>query len=387
MSIGVQFPADTPMKTVPLLSLVALISNAAWCQPNSYFSTAPIVSGSAPSSAPSVVNPLLPTGPDPWVIVKDGVYYYMNTTGSNLTIWKTRHLGALASAEKKVVWTPPSSGPYSHEIWAPELHFLNGKWYIYFAADAGTNQSHRVWVLENPSPDPLQGEWIMKGKLADPDDRWAIDPTVLENRGHLYAAWSGWEGATNGVQSIYIAELSDPWTIKGRRARISTPQYPWEKVGDRDLKRDPEQNPALDVDEPVHIDVNEGPEVLQHGDNIFLVYSASACWTDFYELGMLTARASDDLLNPASWKKSPAALFWQSPKAHSYGSGHNSFFQSPDGTQDWIIFHANSEPNQGCGGHRSPRAQPFTWKADGTPDFGRPVPTGQPLSAPSGEGR
>jgi len=321
------------------------------------------------------------------VIVKDGVYYYMNTTGSNLTIWKTRHLGALASAEKKVVWTPPSSGPYSHEIWAPELHFLNGKWYIYFAADAGTNQSHRVWVLENPSPDPLQGEWIMKGKLADPDDRWAIDPTVFENRGHLYAAWSGWEGATNGVQSIYIAELSDPWTIKGRRARISTPQYPWEKVGDRDLKRDPEQNPALDVDEPVHIDVNEGPEVLQHGDNIFLVYSASACWTDFYELGMLTARASDDLLNPASWKKSPAALFWQSPKAHSYGSGHNSFFQSPDGTQDWIIFHANSEPNQGCGGHRSPRAQPFTWKADGTPDFGRPVPTGQPLSAPSGEGR
>ena len=91
----------------------------------------------------------------------------------------------------EVVWTPPSSGPYSHEIWAPELHFLNGKWYIYFAADAGTNQSHRVWVLENPSPDPLQGEWIMKGKLADPDDRWAIDPTVFENRGHLYVQNGG----------------------------------------------------------------------------------------------------------------------------------------------------------------------------------------------------
>ena len=375
------------MKTVSLLSLVALISIAAWCQSNSYVSTASPVSASAPSSAPSVVNPLLPAGPDPWVIVRDGVYYYMNTTGSNLTICKTRHLGALASAAKKVVWTPPSSGPYSHEIWAPELHFLNGKWYIYFAADAGTNQSHRVWVLENPSPDPMQGAWVMKGKLADPDDRWAIDPTVFENRGRLYAAWSGWEGETNGVQSIYIAELSDPWTIKGRRARISTPQYPWEKVGDRDLKRDPEQNPALDVEEPVHIDVNEGPEVLQHGDNIFLVYSASACWTDFYELGMLTTRASDDLLDPASWKKSPVAQFWQSPKAHAYGTGHNSFFQSPDGTQDWIIFHANSEPHQGCAGHRSSRAQPFTWKADGTPDFGRPVPTGQPLPAPSGEGR
>jgi GH43 family beta-xylosidase len=131
--------------------------------------------------------------------------------------------------------------------------------------------------------------------------------------------------------------------------------------------------------------VNEGPEVLQHGDNIFMFYSASACWTDFYELGMLKARASDDLLDPASWKKSPVALFWQSPNAHAYGTGHNSFFKSPDGKQDWIIYHANAEANQGCGDHRAPRAQPFTWKPDGTPDFGRPVPLGEPIALPAGE--
>jgi hypothetical protein len=115
------------MKTTALLCLAVLISTAAWCQSDAYLSAATHASSAAPPSAPAVVNPLLPTGPDPWVIVKDGIYYYMNTTGSNLTIWKTRHLGALASAEKKVVWTPPSSGPCSHEIWAPELHFLNGK--------------------------------------------------------------------------------------------------------------------------------------------------------------------------------------------------------------------------------------------------------------------
>jgi GH43 family beta-xylosidase len=332
-------------------------------------------------------NPLLPTGPDPWVTVSEGFYYYMNTVGTNLTIWKTRSIADLKNAEKRVVWRPPASGPYSHEIWAPELHFLNGKWYIYFAADAGSNQSHRLWVLENSSADPLQGQWTLKAKLADADDKWAIDPTVFENGGKLYAAWSGWEGDVNGVQSIYIAELENPWTIKGRPSRISTPEYPWERVGDRDrqLKRDPERNPALDVEEPVHIDVNEGPEVLQHEDKIFMVYSASACWTDFYELGMLTAHVSDALLDPASWKKSPFSLFWQSPKAHAYGTGHNSFFKSPDGKQDWIIYHANSEPNQGCGEHRAPRAQPFTWKADGTPDFGRPVGTGVPITRPSGE--
>ena len=93
-------------------------------------------------------------------------YYYMNTVGTNLTVWKRRSIGDLGQAEKKVVWSPPASGPYSHDLWAPELHFLEGKWYIYFAADAGTNQSHRVWVAENPSADPLEGEWTMKGKLA-----------------------------------------------------------------------------------------------------------------------------------------------------------------------------------------------------------------------------
>ena len=368
------------MTKILVYSSVLLVSVSGLCQQNSPQPSATI-------RRATFTNPLLPTGPDPWVTVKDGYYYYMNTVGTNLTLWKTRSIGALGQAKKKVVWRPPVSGPYSHDLWAPELHLLGGKWYIYFAADAGTNQSHRVWVLENPSADPLEGTWTMKGKLADPSDKWAIDPTVFENSGKLYVAWSGWEGDVNGVQSIYIAELENPWTIKGSRSRISSPEYPWEKIGDRErvLKRDPEQNPALDVDEPLHIDVNEGPEVLQHGDNIFMFYSASACWTDFYELGMLRARASDNLLDPASWKKSPVALFWQSPKAHAYGTGHNSFFKSPDGTQDWIIYHANPEANQGCGNHRAPRAQPFTWKPDGTPDFGRPLPLGEPIVLPAGE--
>src|SRR5215469_9445305 len=214
------------MKSSLLLILLVITSLFSWSQPSS---TAP-----AESKGGTFTNPLLPTGPDPWVIVKDGYYYYMNTVGTNLTIWKTRSIADLKNTEKKIVWRPPASGPYSHEIWAPELHLLDGKWYIYFAADAGTNRSHRLWVLENNSTDPLQGEWTMKGKLADRSDKWAIDPTVFENRGRRYLAWSGWEGDINGVQSIYIAELGNPWTVKGRRARISTPQYPWEKMGDRD---------------------------------------------------------------------------------------------------------------------------------------------------------
>ena len=179
--------------------------------------------------------------------------------------------------------------------------------------------------------------------------------------------------------------VGKPVDREGNRVRISTPEYPWEKIGDRSLKRDPEASPGAAIEEPLHIDVNEGPEILRHDDKLFLVYSASACWTDFYGLGMLTASAASDVLDPASWKKSPHPVLWQSPAARAYGPGHNSFFKSPDGKEDWILFHANSGPNQGCGGKRAPRAQPFTWKPDGTPDFGRPIPITESIPRPSGE--
>lgn len=317
-----------------------------------------------------IINPLMPVGPDPWVEYKDGSYYFMRTTVTDLTLWRTRTMANLKTAEKKVIWTPPATGSYSHDIWAPEIHFLRGRWYVYFAADAGTNQTHRIYVLENGNADPFEGEWTMKGKITDASDKWAIDASVFADQGVLYMIWSGWEGDENGTQSIYIARLSNPWTVESPRTRISTPEYPWEKVGD--------VNPKILPGNPPHIDVNEGPEALIHGGKVFLTYSASACWTDYYALGMLTAVSGSNLLDPHSWTKSRMPVFQQSDSAHVYATGHNGFFKTPDG-RDWLLYHANSAPGQGCGWHRAPRAQPITWRQDGTPDFGKPVAAGVPI--------
>jgi GH43 family beta-xylosidase len=317
-------------------------------------------------------NPLLPSGADPWVIQKDGFYYYTHTTGRDLNIWRTKNITDLKTSEHKKIWTPPDSTMYSKQIWAPELHFINNKWYMYFAADDGRNETHRIYLLENESHDPMIGTWVFKGKVADESDKWAIDASVFEHRNKLYMVWSGWEGDENGQQDIYIAKMKNPWTIEGKRVRISSPVFEWERHGTL--------NDSLN---PPNVYVNESPQILKNKRKVFLVYSASGCWTDEYSLGMLTLKGRRKLLDSLKWKKSPVPVFTKSVSNGVYAPGHNSFFKSPDNSEDWIIYHANSKPGQGCGRNRSPRAQKFTWNKDGSPYFGVPVQEGEMLTSPS----
>jgi GH43 family beta-xylosidase len=229
-----------------------------------------------------------------------------------------------------------------------------------------------MYVVENPSPDPMEGNWEFRGKVSDPSDKWAIDGSVFEYSGKLFMIWSGWEGDVDGQQNIYIAGMKNPWTIEGGRVRISSPEYDWEKIGDLNRQKVP------------HVNVNEGPVALINKGKLFLIYSASGCWTDSYCLGMLTFSGKKSLLDPASWTKNPYPVFSQKPASDTYGPGHNSFFTSPDGTENWILYHANPAAGQGCGRFRSPRAQKFVWKDDGSPDFGEPLSTDIPLEVPSG---
>jgi GH43 family beta-xylosidase len=332
-----------------------------------------LITGILRAQEKTFTNPILPSGADPWVIYKDGYYYYTNSTGRNLVIWKTKSVVDMQDAQRKIAWVPPTGMAYSKELWAPELHYIAHKWYMYFAADDGSNDHHRLYVIENPSPDPTVGNWTFKGQVGDETNKWAIDASVFENKGKLYLIWSGWEGDANGEQDIFIAEMKDPCTISSKRVKVSAPIYDWERNGD-----------LHDANDPPHVSVNEGPEILKHGAKIFLIYSASGCWTDNYALGMLTASAGSNLLDSASWKKSAEPVFKQSPENGVFATGHNSFFKSPDGKQDWILYHANDQPGEGCGNKRSPRVQQFTWKKDGSPDFGIPVKTGVPMPVPSG---
>jgi GH43 family beta-xylosidase len=250
----------------------------------------PMIPADAPPPSATFINPLLQTGPDPWVVYWHGFYYYSNSPGKNLFLIKTRDITDLRHGERKVVWTPEPGHPWSYNIWAPELHRWGGKWYLYFAADDAPdhNAGHRIFVIENPSDDPTEGTWTFKGQVSKPDDRWAIDVTVFEHAGQHYMVWAGWQGPTDGEQDLYIAHMANPWTLDTNRVLISKPELAWETHGNLPGR---------------HVNVNEGPEFLEHGSHMFLIFSASGCWTDFYTLGALEADSSADPMNPRSWHK------------------------------------------------------------------------------------
>jgi len=270
-----------------------------------------------------------------------------------------RRLQDLGSDPGELVWRPPPGTPYSKEVWAPECHHLRGRWFIYVAADDGLNEHHRMIVLEGTSQDPRK-PFVLRGKLELRPDRWAIDGTVLQlPDGRLYLIWSGWEGTTNVAQNLYIAPMRDPWTVSGERVPISRPELPWERIG----------QPWVD----------EGPEVLWHGDQLFVVYSASGSWTDDYCLGQLRFTGGD-VLNPGAWVKSPRPVFARTEAV--FGPGHASFTRSPDGREDWIVYH--SAKRKGAGWYRQISAQRFGWNPDGSPDLGTPIDPGRPVPEPSG---
>ncbi|KGE16415.1 alpha-N-arabinofuranosidase [Paenibacillus wynnii] len=303
--------------------------------------------------------------PDPSVVYRNG-YYYMTFThgGTDIMVMKSRTLD-FRQAERKVVWYPPADTPYSAEIWAPEIQYLQGKWYIYFAADNGDNENHRMFALEGDSDDPL-GTYTFKGQIKDDSNKWAIDGLVIEVKEKLYFVWSGWEGDVNAAQNTYIAPMSDPLTISGPRVLLSEPLLNWEKAGG-----------------PPYI--NEGQSILHKDDRVFIVYSGAGSWTPYYSLGMLALKPDANPLDPEGWVKSEQPLLSMDEEAEVYGPGHNSFVTSPDGSEQWIVYHATSGAADGWN-NRKARAQAISWNEEGLPVFGNPLALSVPIEVPSGTG-
>lgn len=336
-------------------------------------------------------------GGDPWVTYHDGWYYYMYT-GNGFYISKSRELERVNSNPVSVFKTSDLVDNINFglvkELWAPELHFIDGYWYIYFTAYDGIEKNtaewnectgkpinHRMYVLKSDTSD-AQGSYTFLGQLQEKESdyinsanydptthkpgHWAIDQTVFKWNGKLYAVWSGWPDYSSVGQRIYIAEMENPYTISSARVEISRPEYAYETYS---------MIPA----------VNEGPQALisPDGKTLNIAFSANRFDDWQYSLGLLTLKENGDPLNANDWIKTEKPVFETNFESSTYSVGHCSFVPSPDKSENYVIFHARRGEDTALN-PREIRTQQFYWNDDGTPYFPDAVSADDLVQIPSG---
>lgn len=306
-------------------------------------------------------------GGDPFITAADSMYYLtlQTPTVDSIIIFRSPALESIHNGESKMVWPAKKYGMAN--IYAPEIHRIGKAWYIYFEADNGVNtDNHQLFVLENPSPDPFEGEWTLHGPvITDQEWNFGLHPTTVSVSGKLYLLWSGWpkRRTETETQCIYIAEMENPWTLKSERVMISSPEYEWERQW---INPDGSRTAY-----PIY--VNENPAAMISPDNKTIVvgYSASGIWTVYNSLGILHARTDSDLLDPASWTKEPEPFFVADEESGLFGTSNISVTPAID-REGYIMVYQTKKHDDNGNILTDIRHKRISWDKNGLPDFGKP---------------
>ena len=270
------------------------------------------------------VNPLFPEGADPSALFHNGKYYYTHGTEDKIMLWETSDITDMAHAVCKIVWKPQDPSNSCH-LWAPEIHYLFGGWYIYYAAgDKDDIWNIRPYVLHCKGQNPMKDEWEELGMMqaADSDEfsfhAFSLDATVFEHRGEWYYIWAEKTGVGRQISNLYIGKMAAANKLCTDQVLLTTPDYDWERVD---------------------FWVNEGPAILKHDGKIFLTFSASATGA-CYCMGMMYIDENADLLDPHAWTKLRHSVLKTDEEKGIYGPGHNCFVKAEDGVTDLCVYHA-----------------------------------------------
>lgn len=313
-------------------------------------------------------NILFCQGDYPFITTSEGNYYltFQNITVDSIFVHCSKSVEGLAKSEPILIWAP-EKGKMSN-IYSPELHKVNGKWYVYFEADNGINtDTHQLYVIENSFSDPLKGTWSLHGPIVT-DEEWnfGLHPTSFINNGKQYLLWSGWNKrrTETETQCIFIAEMENPWTLKSERVMISSPVYEWERQW---------INPdGSRTSYPIY--VNENPSVMISPDRktITVAYSASGIWTDYSTLGIIHANAADNLLDSASWTKEPEPFFTADYDSGIFGTSNISAVASlSDDTH--ILVYGSKHFDHDRIMEKEIRWKKISWSESGLPELGSPL--------------
>lgn len=307
---------------------------------------------------------VLEQGCYPYATIWRGQCYYTMQIESadSIVLYEAPSVELIAQGKRKMVWYADSM----FHIWSPELHRIGNKWYLYFEADDGNTDNHQLYVLENPSDNPMNGEFTLKGAIKTNEEwNFGLHPTSVIVAGNQYLLWSGWENRRKETetQCIYIAKMQNPWTLSSERVMLSKPDLEWERQW---------INPNGDRSN-YPIFVNENPEafVTPDGRHVCVCYSASGIWTIYHSLGMLYARTDADLLDPKSWTKEQEPLFVPEDINKMYGTSNISMLNMQEGERTKMLYEGNIFKNGKW--QRSIWVQYIQWNKNGLPEFGKPI--------------
>ncbi|GLB25977.1 glycosyl hydrolase [Lacrimispora xylanolytica] len=271
-------------------------------------------------------EPFIRNRADPYIYRHvDGTCYFTASVPEydRIILRRSSTLLGLKDEREITVWEKHKKGIMGAHIWAPEIHYINGGWYIYFAAGETENiWEIRPYVLECRDEDPITGEWKELGMM-EPFDEYtfrdfSLDMTVFEHKGAWYCVWAEKVSSGKKISNLYIAGLESPCKLSTEQVTLSAPDYDWERVG---------------------FWVNEGPGVLKHEDKIYITYSASATG-ECYCMGMLSIKADENLMDKNAWKKERTPVFQTDRENGIFGPGHNTFVKDEDGNRDIMVYHA-----------------------------------------------
>ncbi|MGL1892980.1 MAG: family 43 glycosylhydrolase [Spirochaetaceae bacterium] len=256
----------------------------------------------------------------------DGFYYFTATVPEydKIILRRSKTISGLSKAKEVDIWLKHDKGEMSSYIWAPEIHFIDDAWYIYFAARDTVSlnhfdgNAHKIYVIECTDTNPLTNNWKELGQVKTNWESFSLDATTFENNGQRYLLWAQKDSQIDGNSNIYIAKMKSPSEIEGKQVMLTKPELPWETIGYK---------------------VNEGPYILKQNSSIILSYSGSATDAN-YAMGVLIANEDDDLMLKESWIKHNNPIRKSDSEISEFGPGHNCFTYAEDNKTPIMVYHA-----------------------------------------------
>lgn len=272
---------------------------------------------------------------DPAMCRWNGKYYFISTNdldaNHTLYIREADSIPALATAQQSCILDTAMYPHLGNLLWAPEMHIIRGKLYIFHAGTPESffcEQSHVMALKEGGNPIKAS-DWEMPRRVVRPDGSMlygpegiTLDMTVFWSADRLYAVWSQRQFQPIDLGAwLYIAEIDPdkPWQLLTEPQVLTMPEYGWENN---------------------HTFVVEGPFALYRDGRIYLSYSGAAV-DSTYSVGMLSMADGADPLDPASWTKENYPLLTSRSVQGEYGPGHNAYVTDGDGLV-WNTYHARS---------------------------------------------